>query len=260
MSEIPKYHNEFIKLWEATEEHISEIKYAEQSKALGEYAMLNNQFIAVFNLKSQKIIYLSNNYLEIAGYSCSEEDYKRWSSLYWMRDLPIEQSWFFLKKTLFYRNTLQPIVNKSDDKPVFNWYVHNYKLKPPNSEVRHLSILTHALEFGKKGNLLVVMTIIKETGGFIKNKDTWWAEFRLNHSTVYHYHHLENKFQEGSIISDREKEVLLLVESGNETNEIAEKLTISPHTIDNHRKNMLERTGAKDISSLIQICRDGRIL
>ncbi len=31
MSEIPKYHNEFTKLWEATEEQISEIKYAEQS-------------------------------------------------------------------------------------------------------------------------------------------------------------------------------------------------------------------------------------
>lgn len=256
----PKYHNEFVNIWEQSDELVSEEKYIEQSRALGEFAMLNNQFIAVFNSKKQRIIYLSKNFLDVLGYTCTEEEYKRWSSFYWMRDLPLEQSWFFLKMSLFFRNTVQPILKESNEKKVLNWCIHNFKLKPPHSERKHLSILGHGLEFGENGDMLVLMTIIKETSGYTKNKDIWWAEYRINQSQVFHYHQDAKKFTQGSILSDREKEVLRLVEAGKETNEIAEQLNLSTHTVDNHRKNMLERTGAKDISSLIQICRGGRII
>ena len=61
-------------------------------------------------------------------------------------------------------------------------------------------------------------------------------------------------------MSDREREILLLVREGKETKTIAEQLFISPHTVDKHRKNMLEYTGAKDISTLLQICEAGKII
>jgi DNA-binding CsgD family transcriptional regulator len=51
-----------------------------------------------------------------------------------------------------------------------------------------------------------------------------------------------------------------MVEQGKESKEIAELLFLSPHTVDKHKKNMIERTGAKDSSSLIHLCKAGKII
>ncbi|MEZ5007257.1 MAG: response regulator transcription factor [Chitinophagales bacterium] len=53
-------------------------------------------------------------------------------------------------------------------------------------------------------------------------------------------------------LSDREIEVLQLVCDELTTNEIAEKLFLSPLTIDTHRKNILKKTGTKSIVGLIK--------
>ncbi|MFT7588852.1 MAG: DNA-binding NarL/FixJ family response regulator [Limisphaerales bacterium] len=52
-------------------------------------------------------------------------------------------------------------------------------------------------------------------------------------------------------ISHREKEVIELLAEGFNSNEIAEKLFISKNTVDTHRKNMLNKTGSKNVAELI---------
>ncbi|QNJ99026.1 Nitrate/nitrite response regulator protein [Constantimarinum furrinae] len=54
-----------------------------------------------------------------------------------------------------------------------------------------------------------------------------------------------------SFITPREKEVLELICKQNTTHEIAEKLFISPRTVEVHRKNLLEKTGVKNIAGLV---------
>ena len=49
----------------------------------------------------------------------------------------------------------------------------------------------------------------------------------------------------------REKEVLQLICKENSTQEMAEKLSVSPRTIETHRKNMIEKVGVKNIAGLI---------
>jgi len=52
-------------------------------------------------------------------------------------------------------------------------------------------------------------------------------------------------------LSIREIEVLGLIMQGNTNNEIAEKLFICFETVKSHRKNILEKTGAKNTAALI---------
>lgn len=52
-------------------------------------------------------------------------------------------------------------------------------------------------------------------------------------------------------LSIREIEVLSLIMQGLTNNEIAEKLFISYETVKSHRKNILEKTGAKNTAALI---------
>lgn len=51
-------------------------------------------------------------------------------------------------------------------------------------------------------------------------------------------------------LSDRETEVLLLVAQGCSSKEIADRLNISIHTVNTHRKNITHKTGIKSVAGL----------
>jgi DNA-binding NarL/FixJ family response regulator len=55
------------------------------------------------------------------------------------------------------------------------------------------------------------------------------------------------------ILSERELEVLQLVSFGYTTKGIAEELFISPHTVTNHRKNMLTRSRCGNLAELVRV-------
>jgi DNA-binding CsgD family transcriptional regulator len=61
----------------------------------------------------------------------------------------------------------------------------------------------------------------------------------------------EKMLMEGNILSDREFEIVKLVQLGLTSERIAEKLFLSKHTINKHRNNILEKTGKAHISDLI---------
>lgn len=54
-------------------------------------------------------------------------------------------------------------------------------------------------------------------------------------------------------LTRREKEVLVEVGNGLTTNQIAEKLFISPHTVESHRKNLIEKFQTSNLSSAIKL-------
>ena len=65
-------------------------------------------------------------------------------------------------------------------------------------------------------------------------------------------------------LSERELEIIELVATGLTNQEIAQKLTISKRTVDNHVSNIFTKTGAKNRVALLnwamdhgKICRDG---
>ncbi len=54
-----------------------------------------------------------------------------------------------------------------------------------------------------------------------------------------------------NILTAREKQILILLAQGKSRTAVAEKLFVSKFTIDNHRKNMLEKTETNSISELV---------
>ncbi|MBF9144077.1 response regulator [Hymenobacter properus] len=55
-----------------------------------------------------------------------------------------------------------------------------------------------------------------------------------------------------NVLSAREQEILQLVADGLTTAQIAEKLYTSPRTVETHRQNIMEKTGAKNTAALIK--------
>lgn len=62
---------------------------------------------------------------------------------------------------------------------------------------------------------------------------------------------VENEYGEVDI-TDREKEVLALIAQEFTTSEIAEKLFISPHTVESHRKNLISKLGVRSAAGLVK--------
>jgi DNA-binding NarL/FixJ family response regulator len=61
-----------------------------------------------------------------------------------------------------------------------------------------------------------------------------------------------NATQTAVELSKREQEVLVLIAEGLTNNEIANKLFTSRRTVEGHRKNLIEKTGARNTAALIK--------
>ena len=85
-----------------------------------------------------------------------------------------------------------------------------------------------------------------------------WFKFKKNHFHYYsgndmsHFRFPDEKLlQIGPPYSDREFEIIKLIELGLSSDEIAEKLFISSNTVNTHRGNILKKTDKAHISELI---------
>lgn len=61
-----------------------------------------------------------------------------------------------------------------------------------------------------------------------------------------------------NILSSREIEILKYIMNGYTNQEIAEKIILSTHTIDTHRKNMLAKLNLKNTASLIKYAMENK--
>lgn len=64
----------------------------------------------------------------------------------------------------------------------------------------------------------------------------------------------------GNLLSDREFEIVKLIESGLGSDAIAEKLFLSINTVNTHRRNILDKTGKKTMADLIYDLKEKRFL
>ncbi len=64
---------------------------------------------------------------------------------------------------------------------------------------------------------------------------------------------LKGKKQEGLNISCREKQVLSMIASGMKSKEIADKLFISANTVNNHRRNLIEKLNVPNSSEAVKL-------
>jgi DNA-binding NarL/FixJ family response regulator len=62
------------------------------------------------------------------------------------------------------------------------------------------------------------------------------------------------------LLPERQREVLVLIAEGMTTNQIAERLFLSPKTIEYHRAQLADRAGASSIAGLVRFAvRNGLI-
>ncbi len=88
----------------------------------------------------------------------------------------------------------------------------------------------------------------------IYNEDYYYGAF-LN--KIMHRKMVDNtkrkpiEFAVNISLTDREKEIIRYVCEGMKTNEIADKVCLSPRTVEGHRNNIMEKIGAKNLAGIV---------
>lgn len=92
---------------------------------------------------------------------------------------------------------------------------------------------------------------------FIKTDISWFGEIKHGHNSYlgqdlnFLRYPDEKLIMTGNIFSDREFEILKLIAKGLKSDQIAEELFLSVHTINTHRRRILKKTGCSTIAELI---------
>lgn len=118
----------------------------------------------------------------------------------------------------------------------------------PEIKILVLSMFKNILSFKNMDGFLLKdtnkETLIKIIKGIVL-KDEKHFEGEMNNENAIDF--------KKSILSKREKEIIQLIAQEYTTEEIADKLIISKHTIDAHRKNIFFKLQVKNIAGLIKI-------
>lgn len=115
--------------------------------------------------------------------------------------------------------------------------------------------IVHLMESGAKGYLLKntdpdeieqAIRSVHETGYYFSDLVS-----RTMLQGLVHKHDMFPKFNNQDALSEREIEVLKLICAERTTTEIGEELFISPRTVEGHRNNILQKTGARNTAGMV---------
>jgi DNA-binding CsgD family transcriptional regulator len=110
------------------------------------------------------------------------------------------------------------------------------------------------IQVNNRGLPRIGMYLIHDIMPFLHDQN-WWYRISLGVNRFQYYHSEEKKLMNKDLLSEREKEILREIAAGLSSKELGEKLNLSSHTVDNHRRRMLAKTGAVDTSALIHVAK-----
>lgn len=211
------------KIWEAHKKHIELI------------AKVNNSYVFVVE-QHVKYLYLSGSYIRFFGYNPGTLEFQNKEETYFESRIHPEDLTALsnTQERLFeYLQTTQ--ANKILE------YKLIYEFRVLNSDNKYVRIISQhqALEVDENGNPWLVMGIadLSPNTAPLDNIKIQVVNFITGETLPL------NKFEEKELIefTPREKEILLLIKSGMLSKEISNRLSVSIHTVNKHRQNIMQK-------------------
>ncbi len=202
---------------------------------------LNNQFIYVADAIQMKIHFTSRGSKDILGIPSEELSFYHFMEA----THPIDIQRLNLGRTKILRISQQLFIAEKGTCILST----NYKMRTPSGTYSDFLIQCYAF----------FTTIPYKTVFFLKihtnidwhKKIKYGYHYYTGNDLSYFRYPDEELLQKGNIFSGREFEIIRLIESGLSSEEIADKIFLSVHTVNTHRRNILEKSGKASISELI---------
>jgi DNA-binding CsgD family transcriptional regulator len=243
----PVNYARYLKQWENSLKSTETITYPAFLHNSGEdnFALIPS-IVYLWDIKHMKYLYFSKNVLEHTGYPAEEFLAKGPHfafSLVHPEDVPhiIEN----VQKTQLDFLQGLPAGEYTNYR-----FTYNYRIRRADGEYIQILTQENFLQADNKGNPLLSFGTISDVTPIIKDTAITLSIHKLSPEDGFISSLYSFKDQE-KILSIRETQVLKLIMQGYTTEEIAEKLHISPYTVKNHRSHMLGKTQMNTMPELI---------
>jgi PAS domain-containing protein len=208
---------------------------------LGELMEANDQFITVSDLGQIKFLYVSEGIRQMIGVEPSQLNPGHFVEVTHPDDLSrlglLRAQTFIVEKEVLETQTGSALVS------------FTLRLRIPAGEYHNVLCQAYFFYSPSPRKVVYLLQVISRIDWFrMKNQD--YHHYKGKEMSLFRFPD-EELLKIGPGLSEREFEIVKLVESGLGSKEIAEKLFLSVHTVNTHRKNILIKTGKPHISDLI---------
>jgi DNA-binding CsgD family transcriptional regulator len=228
-------------------------KHYKKLKEVDKFLPPSDSFLLLLNAEKLSYEFVSKNFEYILGYPVErmlKEGVNFWFSLIHPDDLKV---WLNVIDDLL-KYTLNKVIAGNRSRLI---YIYNFRVQ--NSEGKYLNLHAHfnPLEFGRNGKPVMGLSHysvipVKTTRpmiGVVKilnDNDIYETLFYKNYS---HDNFTDN-------LTKRERDIVRLLATNMTSKEIGERLFISSHTVDKHRRNILKKLNFKSTGEIIQYCKE----
>jgi DNA-binding CsgD family transcriptional regulator len=225
-------------------------KFTVKDSYIDEFSKNDNSVRLIFDHVNFKIVHISNNVETLLGYTV--DDFYKLDIAFFLKLFQLEHANFALTWLKWAFAIQQNHSTSFNAKQA----ICGVKALHRNGQTIRVLFRQSALETNEDGVVTVSAFTINDITHLMK-ADFYWGRIEFGTEQRYFHHLISTDQQDKStdILSDREKELVRLLAQGKESKEIGSIVFISPHTVDNHRRNMINKVGVRDTTGLIQICR-----
>ncbi len=206
---------------------------------------LQTSIVVSFDFYKNNYFFVSDSFNSVFGF---HKNHLPVTSNGWFRNRFHPDDYIINEGSIWALNFLynQPIEKRKDFR-----LIHEFRIKNDDDKWIRLLIQNEILELDRKGNLWIDLKLCD----FSPNQDLnvpGQFIFRSKPTGEVIYS-LQGKNSITGNISNREKEILGLISEGHKSSQIAEKLFISVNTVNNHRRNMIEKLNVSNSSEAVKM-------
>ena len=201
----------------------------------------NDQFITVADLSQIKFLYVSEGIRRMIGVEPSQLNPSHFVEVTHPDDL----SRFGLLRAQTF------VVEKEVLETKMGSALVSFTIRLRNTEGAYFNCLCQAYFFFSQipRNAVYLLQVISNVDRF-ETKKHGFHHYKGKDLSYFRYPDNE-LLKIGPAFSARELEIIKMIESGMSSKQIADKLFIRVHTVNTHRRNILQRSGKDNISNLI---------
>jgi len=220
--------------------------WTQKAEFLDQVSLQNNVVVFLFSIYESRFLFMSDKLRVLSGLDASHYMAEDGTYFSFSRLHP-EQSDGVMLFTQFGLNFFgnQKLHSKSD------FITMCFLYRDGNGEFVNMLQRTIVLEADENNHPILTLNFLHYVGHIIKSDTLLLTVSTGDEVSLYTYNNQTKSIDPPKIFSQQEKKIIELLASGYDTKAIAQKLFISPHTVDNHRRNLIKKTGCIDTTGVI---------
>lgn len=128
-----------------------------------------------------------------------------------------------------------------------------YRVKHKNGSFIKILRQSYVYEYDEDGRIISAISILSNVNFLCLSDMVCWKFDAPGLDQIKFKKYISDEY--ASILSTREKDIIHLMNKGYTSQQISDKLFISKHTVDTHRRKMLHKTGSRNSIELINYCK-----